>query len=448
MALYATPYPSMEIGGGTYEYKIESALGTPAGSYKFVRADGEPTLATQTRHSLAQPNLGHAVPYNMSDQPIPYEMFRESSFVFPQYIRMSSTVDATPPQGMPFLGNVLESMGCTAHYLSTAVPTTIATYASETSWTLTDDVIDNAAGEDTGGHMMLVQLNSGSYYPVLMSDYVQSTKTVKAAMALPSASNAAKVIEQMYTFHPRTQKVPSDKTMYFRIINRMGRGYTFAGCAGASLAPIVIEPSKPVLITPTFHVADIAEGSQTLAAETFGERTTVQYANNNAGGFQFLFANASASGAIANTPAELIKAEVDLGISTVPIPAEGSTECLNGIAGYMSSYKQATITLTLIYHATRVSDFQASPAQTNKFIGFVQPTSSLTTPAYAMYFPNCYLLEEPTAEVVKGNWIQQTLKYGAVSAGYDTLPSADQEEEDPEMAPWYFGISAKATPDA
>jgi hypothetical protein len=76
---------------------------------------------------------------------------------------------------------------------------------------------------------------------------------------------------------------------------------------------------------------------------------------------------------------------------------------------------------------------------TNQYIGLVQPTTSLATPAFGFWAPACYIDGDtpPSIDYKGDSYILATVTYIATSAGYDT----DTLPGDPGAAPWYFAIS-------
>jgi len=435
-----TMLPTIDIGGGTLERATESALNTP-GAYAFMRLDPDAKFPLLTREVELQPNLGHLNPFNAADQPLLFQKYKENALSLSTHIRRATAKDTAPP----IVGD-FESAGCAVDQLSDK--TTVATYVDLNTWTLTADVVDSAAGVNTGGHILLVQLDSGIYYPVLLSSYVAASKTCQAAVDLPSVTSAGKIIQQVYNVRPRNRQVPTTKTLNWRLTTpgkhttAPDLAWVFGGGAVGKIEPFKIAPAEPCKFQFSYHVADIEIAAHTMAAETFVENLTHQYANNHAGNFEFLFADANSAGGIAHTTAALISAEIDLSLTTVPMLGDGSSTCINGCAGYMSVCKQAAVTIEVLFDIARWTDFQASPAQTQKFLGFVQPTTNLDIPAWALYLPNCYLLKEPEVEPLKGDYLKAKLVYGAMSPGFSVT---EINEDDPETSPWILGFSGEET---
>lgn len=432
-----TATPSLKHGH-VVAWEQETSLGssTPTASTALRHEEGL-AFPTETRQVAAQSNLGHAVAFDKPDQPIIYEAVRESALKLPVMIRRASADDATPP-----IVELFQAGGCAVSSLSDK---TTATYTDASNLTLAADVIDGAAGSDTGGHAVLLEEDgAGIYVPALVGAYTAATKDVALAVALPAQPSDGSDVQQMYTITPRVRQVPSDKTLGFRVYTR-GKSssapdlaFDLKGCALASLDGITLEPGQDVPLTFNFHVADVAKATAALTAETLKDGASYQRIG---GSFECILRESAAPPVnLALTRVEMVKADINLGISTVPIPGEGSSNCINSIQGYQAVYEQATVDLQLLMDVQYWTEIEKADQADRKvwFLGFVQPTSDLDIPAWGLWFPRMHIIDVVSADLQGADYMLCTLKMGATSAEFG---ASERDNDDPEMAPWYFAVS-------
>ena len=410
--------------GFVWGYAVESALGTP-GTYYEIRPNDVPVFPTSTRQLIANPNMGHAHAYNQSDKPIPIEQYQEGAGTFAQYIRRASANNAEAP-----IAKIFESAGC--NVVTSTGSDTVTGYTSTTDWDLT--------GTDAAhGQAGLLELDSGLYYPVLVADF--STNTVTPAMALPSAASDGNAWQLMTTIWPRSRQVATDATLAFehhsRATHTSGEDlhYIYTGCALSALGDMTIAPFEPPSLEFTFHVGDIDQASEAISAESFVDGEKFAIINDN---FRFEYATASAAGAIARGDGILLNATITWGFETAVIPGEGNGT-FNGCQGYMHRAAIPKVAITQTFTKDYWTELEGS--NTSKYIGLVQPTSSLTTPAFGFWMPNAHIDPEtpPTVDWASNDFVTATVTYIADSAGYESATANSDAGE----APWYFAISGQ-----
>jgi len=407
--------------GFVWGYAVESALGTP-GTYYEIRPNDFPAFPTSTRQLIANPNMGHAHAYNQSDKPIAIEQYQEGAGTFAQNIRRASANNAAAP-----IAAIFESAGCN---VTTSTGDQTITYSSTTAW----DVSDAAHGQ-----CGLLELNSGVYYPVLVADY--TTGTVTPSMAIPSVSSTGKAWQLMTTIWPRSRQVATDATLAFehhsRATHTSGEDlhYIYTGCALSAVGDMTIEPFGTPALEFTFHVGDVDQANEAIAAESFVDGEKFAIINDD---FRFEYANADSAGGITRGDGILTSAVITWGFETAVIPGEGSGT-FNGAQGYMHRVAVPKVAITQTF--TKDYWTQLEGDNTSKYIGLVQPTRSLSTPAFGFWMPNAHIDPEtpPTVDWATNDFVTATVTYIADSAGYESATT----NADAGAAPWYFAISGQ-----
>lgn len=413
--------------GRVVRYGVQSDLVTKSTYTASVKPEEAGTFPTDEFLAEPQSNLGHENAFDRSDEPILYKGVRENAITIPIAVRTSNAAAVVPT-----LATFAESGGCN---VDVSDNDTIATYTSTTDFTLTTGL-----GANKNGQAILVELDDGTYWPTLLADYVHSTTTCTPGMALPSASSVSNATYRMYTITPQTGQVTASKLLSLAVETRglytsaPDLGWNYTGCALGAWGEITIEPGGQVMLSPTFHCADVDVLADALATEAATDTT---YKQRNYGNFRFELGAANASGAISSTHMELLKATINLGSITTAIPGEGSTDVLNSIQGYMATMPEApTITLELLMDKAYWEAFDNSPAQTNQYLSFLWPTTDLNVPASGLWFPNCYQSASPVAEIHGSDYIKCTLVYTATAPTYGSATANNATG----MAPWYMAV--------
>jgi len=400
--------------GQTLEFDTESTLGTADGSAKDIRFE-ELTFPTVTRQQIENKPKGRENWADNQDRPITYEAVQEDAISVTANCRLSSA-NLDPLTLMATVGG----MGSDT--------------ASKTTAAVTGGTIDTASDAGLPGRAFLVELDDGTYHPVLCTA-TESGGAVNITMNPPDDATAGNDCLAMQTIYPKQQEITTYGNLKWNTraentsVNQLA--YQASGCALSSIGTITIEPNTPLKFDFGLHAGDIDQLSDTMDADSLKFRENVPITDCN---FEFGFYDAGTG--ISNSTANLIKAEIDLNYSSVPIPATGGT-CLNGIQGYYSMPGTPKITLEMIMDKSRWDDFEGTNAY--KYIHFVQPSSNAgnttPTPAWGFWFPNCFLSEAPVM-ISDGDYYRMTCVYEGYSAnfGSSTINNAQ------EMAPWYYAV--------
>ena len=410
--------------GFTWSFAQETALGT-AGSYTELRPNEVPAFPTSTRQGMANPNLGHEHAYNQSDRPIWFQKYQEGAGSFATYIRRATSTGQNP------ISKLFESAGCS---VATNSGTTVASYTSTTDWDLT-------ATDGAHGQAGLLELDDGTYYPVLCADY--TSDTVTPSMAIPSASSATNAWEVMSTITPYSRQVVSTKTLAFQQHNRATHtsgedlAHTWTGCALSAVGDMVIKPFEAPSLEFTFHVGKAAQSSDAITAESFADGEKFVVINDS---FCYETASASAAGGIARSVGTILEATITWGFECVPIPGEGDGTYA-GLQGYIHKALVPKLAITSTFSKSAWTELEGS--NTSQYIGLVQPTTSLTTPAFGFWMPNAHIDPEtpPVVDFSSNDFVTGTVTYIADSAGYESA----EDNSDAGAAPWYFAISGSSS---
>ena len=425
-------FPSADYGGATYEYGKQANLYTEAepAAYRFFRPSGAPgAWPSKTKTLMPQEQRGHALDVDYSDKGTLIEQVQTGAISFDADVRTGNAAGVQPP-----IMDWLESGGWNVDAGSAA--TTIATYTDEGEFTLTADVF----GADAEGVLILVELDSGVYYPALVYDYTASTKTCKLAMKLPSASSVGKAVEIMRCATPRTGAITASDLLSFRKINRATYnsnqiGITCIGCALESIGTLTLEPAGFLKFPLTFTVADVVLSDESLSAETLRGATSLTPIQ----GMEIGLANASAS-AINNTQYIIHKAEITIKDGAVHEPAEGNTtSVLNSCQGYHSERPggddgRVELVLEATFSKSEIDDYTN---QQMMYFHAVRTTSATTAPAWSIHMPRI----EPVDYAILdegSQWVKMSLTYKATSANYAATHGDNTESGDRDI---FIGIS-------
>lgn len=436
MTTYIKPSQGMTIG-----YDQEATLGAGGTVYEEFRPEEIPDWPTATKKLIANPNVGHAHPASKADKPVGIGNTGEGSLNL--RVRRATAADTAP-----MIANFFESMGCD---VKTTTKTTVVTYASTTSWTIGDGVQYGIVGD-----IIMPKLEAAGnaldewYYPCLIAAKNESNETVTPAMALPAASTAAEPVEVVTSWWPKSQVQQSGKSLAFNIHTRGDSvgdnteylGFLYKGCAVGSVGEIVLTPNEPIKIPFNLLFGNITRQSEAIATESFTHNSTFAVVTDQ---FRVEFADAATAGGIARSDAIFREAKIDLGITAVPIVGEGEGT-VNGRSGYVLTFGKPKVTLTMTYlgeavHTDFWTELEAGNSTTSKYLGLVQPTSSLATPAWAFYMPSCYIDPDSPPKLKRDREVLDVeVTLIGDCAGY-TSTTASGLAADEGYAPWYMGIS-------
>jgi hypothetical protein len=417
--------------GRTVGIAVQTSLTNQPTTFDEIRTHEAVTIPTEESLSEAQPNLGHENALDWSDKPITFEGVRENGMTIPVAFRRGVTT------GKPPIAKFAESGGCATYQSGND---SISAYTDTENWTYL-----TGAGGDEFALAHAVELDSGIYYPILEISMDETPSVVVPVMGLPSASSISNVAQSMYLITPQTGPVDNSKLLAAKV-NTRGSHTTTAdlawamyGCALGTFGDIVIEPQGQLTMAPTFHVADVDQLSDSLAAETFIDTT---YLQRNQGNFRFEFEDYSAAGQIPHACLSLLKATVTLGHTTMPIPGDGCTDSLNSIQGYIASTpEQPKVVLELLMDKTYWDTFK-TVGNTDKHIGFVWGTDNLNVPAYAIWMPRCHQIASPVADIISEEYMKVTVTYGASKPDWTGLTDGNNVRQ---SSPWFMAIHSENT---
>lgn len=418
--------------GNQLRMAVESALGT-AGTYKCTRPETIPQFKA-TRTLVPNHVPGHQHPLTV-EKPIPIAMIIESAFSADFRIRRAAAAG-----GVPDLVKILQSAGWNA-----------AVSAGATTLTGTPSVssliqASNVTGE---GQFVLVERSSDVHVPVFVSDL--DTATITPHVRLSSAPSSGAEVNPMHTLAPITSagyKVASDKTLSF-ILNT--QGYNAAtgamaqhmkACALASVGEIALSGvGKEVIFPCTFHGVPVDLTADAIAADDFNDSASFAVITPD---LEFSLQVASPTGNIAIVSKAVIDVAINLGIKVIPLRNEGGAN-VGGITGYMLIQEPPTMKIHCQFEGDTDFDMKAftelEGANTSMCAQIIQPTRSLSTPAFAFLMPNAHIMagQEPTfnpqSERLEATW-SLTGSTGGI-AGHDEIDEIG-------TAPIYFGISGEA----
>jgi hypothetical protein len=421
--------------GQTLGYEQESALGTNSSTFSDIRWNTDSlTVPSMTRTGVMNPNVGHRHAFDRSDKAIFTEQHQADALTFNTMIRRSASANTAPP-----IAVFLESAGWN---ITTTTATTVALYSSTTAW----DLGDSGTQYGVPGNAILVKLEDGSssldefYYPVLIA--AKATDTVTPGMALPAATANSEPIEVMTTMFPQSRTVVSTKTLSFlynvRATHTTGEDLAMEmlGCGLSTMGEMTIEPNMPPELAFTFHVSQVDQKNVAIADETFvcGQKFPVITHD-----CRVELANSADAGGIARTDVILHSATVNWGFAGTPTPGYGSGTKA-GIQGYRLDAQTPSITLTADFSKDYWDDMEGS--NTSQYLGIVQPTSDLATPAFGVWMPKCHLNHENTVVLnTTDNLITATVQYIGSVADYNS----ETDNTDEGAAPIYFAISGASS---
>ncbi len=414
--------------GRTLGYRLESALGTGTGSLAEIRHK-ELTSPTATRILVENKPEGHAHAYSNEELPVPLEKYREGALSFTTDIRRATAGDTQAP-----IATLFESAGCE---VNTTGDTTTSGTPTTTSILLTADEGDDAEAS-------LIELNNGQYFPTLAAAYGSSTIT--PSMALPSAPSGGNAVEVMSTITPYARPVPVGKSLEFNINTRgthtsgQDLSYLYNGCACSEVGELSLKFGESPQLSFSFHVGKVADQADAIANESFIGNQQITPIDDN---FEVGFAAASYSGGITRARLSMDNNDgmtFNWGFTTVPIPSTGNSSYagLSGTNGYMQVASTPTLTFTGFFDSAWMNKLETI---SNYYWHFIQPTTSLASPAYGLWLPSTHLAVENPIEIIYqgADTIKAKITMECTCANYD-LEVLNTESG---AAPWFFAISGE-----
>jgi len=423
--------------GFELQLDVESALGVGAGSLFNVRLAENPTIPTIVKQ-VADVTVKGFSHFADQDAPVTYEAAQENGVTLPMHI-LRATTGAVPP-----LAVVGESAGMTA--------TSEADDTAKTSGTHTvskTELTTGASGSGYGACYLVYDDTADIWWPSLVALYGGTTATWMYKLA--NAQSDLAPVARMYSLTPESRQVPTDKTLKMilntRAIYTSGDdwAYTMLGCACSSLGTLEIVPNQVPVLSPTFHVADVARSAVAMSNESFRDTQAKMVVGGNffAGIGESKGAIGYATGGLERTNEfNLLKATIDFGVSVVPIPGTGSS-CVNNVQGYMAQYDPAAAQITI--EKVMPADYDPSQIKewdddsTKEFaIQLVQGVSGTATdptvPCYGFFAPRCHLKSEPVHDPFGEAFHKVTEVYSFVPSEFDSAAF------DETNAPYHFAV--------
>lgn len=402
-------------------------------TYYSLRLDGDPTvpLSVSQEMEIGNKGFGH---FADRDKPILYEAGREGALTTPLVLRRAES-----SSNAPMIFKAMEAIGCEVIKLS---DDTVAASTDANTFELT-----TGGGGHTAGYGYLTKnaQSTPEYWHTLAAVY--SSKVVTAFWDLPYApGTGAGTAPYTRTATPRSQNVPvgsSGKTLSFKLWTRETHTsgedlqWTFNGCGCSSLGQLVLEPSKKIAFSPTWHVANVDKASVSISA------ATESWVDNEYvrpwGPYSYVgIANAPSpitTGEIGRTANEVrcLKATIDFGMKSSPIPGTGSST-VNGWQGYMGTFDPAAagVTFELLMDYTKISDWEGSNA--TKSIWIEQGGTSLSYLNWAFCIPQAFLAAPPTVDHFSGPYHKVTVRYACLPSEFSATGGNDSQTN----SPWYF----------
>lgn len=421
--------------GSTAGYEVESALGVNTGTFSDFRWGADSmTGPSQTRTGIANPNIGHRNANDQSDKPIFIEAHQPDSLPFTTYIRRSASANTNPP--------LAEWLGSAGWQVSKTTVSSVASYVSTTQF----DLADTGDAYGLPGNAILTKIDDATsdldnfYYLSLIA--AKSTDTVTLGMALPAATSNAEPIEVVSTMTPYSRVVPATSTLSFirnlRATHTSGEDLAmeYEGCALSSLGEMTLEPNMAPELSWTFHVSRVNQDSVAIADEVFVDSEKFGIVTHD---MRVEYGTSVDAGGIARGDVTFISAVINWGPSCTPRPGFGGGT-LAGIQGYKQDSAPPSITLTADFSKSYWDDMEGT--NPSRYIGLVQPTSDLATPAFGIWMPKCHLDSESTVVLnTTDNLITATVKYIGSVADYNS----ETDNDDLGAAPIYFAVSGASS---
>jgi len=400
---------------------------------------GSPSTSTAIRYSnlaaptnlydlIDNPNVGHTVSYDKSDDPIGVTVAKPGAMTFDYHTRVNASAATVAP-----LMEFLESAGCNID----------VTAATTVTGTPAVDTIELTADNGAIGQGCVTQLQSvHDGFPFVGAAYAAQVLT--PGMDLPSAPASSNTIHYSMTATPQTRQVPNAKSLTFARYTRESHDgtnedmlYTHDGCHLESVGEITLAHGQPIIFPLTFGVAKTTPSDSTEAtilAETFLDGEEFCVVNDN---FEYGIADAASAGGITRAVANFIEAKINLGFTSAFIPGVGGGTT-GGAQNIIHVPGRPTVTVTALYNRGHWTELEASNDGTiqHKYMHFIQPgITSGQNVALGFFFPNVYL-DPATPPVVdySENIIKSTATYVATSAEYGST----EIETYAGMAPWYI----------
>lgn len=423
-------------------WDLESALGTPAGSAFNIRTAGNPTFPTINKQ-VVDPDVRGYSHFADQDKPVQFEGLQENAITVPLHIRRASA-GAAPP------------IAVAAEAAGMAVVTESDNTAKDggAHGVSSTELTNAVSGNGIGTAFLCYDSTGDKWWPSYAVNI--STKTLTWMFDLPNAQGNEDGVLRMYSITPRADQVTVTKTLTQYLRTRATHTtaadddleYVAGGCACGNFGSLELKLFECPVISPTFHVCDLAKAQTAIANESFRDTEDKLVW----GGPNCLCAmgdaNGTTGGIAIDNPLKVISASFNFGVTTVPVPGTGG---VNGTQAFMSVFnpKDAVLSLELAMpgeysEATNKweSYFDDWENQDNadKAIQIVQGVADTSgasdpdAPCWGLFIPKCHLVSEPVHDPFGDAYHKVTVSYRCKPSG---LAAAAFDETN---APYCFAV--------
>jgi len=411
--------------GQRLAFTVQSAMATVnTTSPKDVKSEGEIKIGPAQSQGVV-PDVVF-VNADETEKPVVFKEATSDAVTVSTLIRQAAAAG-----GEPFSVSAFRSGGYTV--AAANADTTLASYASTTSYTLAE------SSTDAAGEFRSITLVDGRIIPVLFSAD-GAAGAITPLYALPAAAQKDAVVKKTFTITPgQPGPVPDDKFLSFFYANRANpsdRCVKVTGAFLASLGDIVVEPGKLPKLDMTFGAADVSESVTTVlmtTANDFSDAVPVKVCDNTL----VYMAAYDPAGSITASYQKCLKATIKTGKKAEIIPGLGDSTCLNNMQGAMGVNEPCEVTLEMLWDADKITDWEGTNA--DKMIAIIQPSTAATVPAWAFVVPKAHIMERFETDL-GGNMIKMTIKYTANIPGMGSVTTVDAQVNQP----WYFGIADRS----
>ena len=385
-------------------------LSTP-GSYVDIRVEDGTELPHKTTQ-VRRPSTGGLT--NPADFPTP-RPYKDGSG--------TGTVEVLVRRGTgtnePTVGKLLRAGGWNLDAATSL--TTVDTGTTTTSLVL---AADNGTEVGTA---LAVEMNDGSFEPVLAAAWSPSTATPLIAMSAdPDDSNA---VQKMFTYTQRIGPITDTDLCALRELSRVTDGsgnmqeWTHKAC-GAQLKDITISPNGALKFGFDIMIGDTTEDTGTWDTDAFVDREEIVL-NDGAMECIVVQGDAATGGLTRSTVCLLGDTTIVPGCTTKKITCVGGTN-VNSVGGYaveLTADPGTTITIPGVFDRAILDDWETddvggSGTNPDTAIVFSWSGASINHPSVMIAFPRCKLIDCPDAQTTgtDSGLVQSTFVFGASGA--------------------------------
>ena len=423
-------------------WDLESALGTPAGSAFNIRTAGNPTFPTINKQ-VVDPDVRGYSHFADQDKPTQFEGLQENAITVPLHIRRASA-GAAPP-----IAVAAEAAGMN-------VENNTDTTASGTHSVSTTQLGGAISTSDIGSAFLCYDSTGDKWWPSYCVNATTGPDELTWMFDLPNAQVDTNGVLNMYSITPKADQVTVTKTLTQYLRTRATHTtegdddlqYVAGGCACGGLGTLELKLFEAPVLSPTFHVCDLAKAQTAISNESFRDTEDKLVW----GGPNCLCAmgdsNGTTGGIAIDNPLKVISASFNFGVSTVAVPGTGG---VNGTQAFMSVFnpKDAVLTMELAMpseysEATNkwesFFDDWENQSNADKAIEIVQGVADTSgasdpdAPCWGLFIPKAHLASEPVHDPFGDAYHKVTVSYRCKPSG---LAAAAFDETN---APYCFAV--------